>query len=137
MLPEPVTENPIRNPLFCFAFSLDFSKGFSENKLAELYQNKANFKILPNLTVVLKRGIYVLVDEEKLRVNQIVIKLYPEFSDPEKHRWILLSLAPEECLAYLIFMLTQHINDTVLERVSAMQYASSMITIYPSQISPI
>lgn len=49
----------------------------------------------------------------------------------------MLRLNPEENLAYLIFMLTQHINDTILEKVSAMEYGSSMIEISKSNIFPI
>jgi hypothetical protein len=135
-LPAPVTENPTRNPFFCFTFSIDFSKDYSEKKVIEIYRNPENTKILPNVTVILNRGIVVLVDDNKLNTGQLVIKLYPEFAEPDTNRWIMLKLPPSECLAYLIFMLTQHINDTILEKVSAMEYAQSMITISPTQISP-
>jgi hypothetical protein len=137
-LSGPVTNNPQRNPLFCFAFSLDFDKTYHEQKLAAVYNDPANDGILPNVTVVLKRGIYVMVDEDQLKEGALVIKLYPEFAEEgKKYRWILLRLEPAESLAYLVFMLTQHINDTVLEKVSAMDYAQAMIAVSASSISPL
>jgi hypothetical protein len=136
-LPGPVTQNPIRNPFFCFTFSLDFSKDYNEKKIAAIYHNPENGPKLPNITVILNRGIFVLVDDNKLNMGQLVIKLYPEFAESGTNRWIMLKLSPEESFAYLIFMLTQHINDTILEKVSAMEYAQSMITISPTQISPL
>jgi hypothetical protein len=135
-LSGPVTNNPQRNPLFCFVFSLDFDKTYQQQKLAGIYHDPANTGLLPNVAVILKRGIYVLVDEDKLNQGELCVKLYPEFTEPgKKYRWILLTLEPAESLAYLIFMLTQHINDSVLEKVSAMDYAQTMIDVARSRIT--
>jgi hypothetical protein len=136
-LAEPVTSNSYRNPLFCFSFSLDFDKTYNEKKLNEIYTSGENLKVVPNISVVLTRGIYVLVDEAKLNEGLLSIKLYPEFQNGVKYRWVMLKLKPEENLAYLIFMLTQHINDTILERVSAMDYAQAMIEIPLTNVSPL
>lgn len=137
-LSQPISSNAFRNPLFTFTFAIDFDKTYKENKLADIYNDIGNKKLLPNISVVLKRGIYVLVDEEKLDKGELSIKLYPEFISPEvKCRWVMLKLKPEENLAYLIFMLTQHINDTVLEKVSSMEYGQAMINILKTNISPL
>lgn len=137
-LNNPVSNNPNRNPLFCFAFSLDFDSTYSEKKIAIIYNNPDNFSVLPNVTVVLNRGIYVMVDEDQLSKGGLVIKLYPEFVKPDvKCKWVLINLKPEENLAYLIFMLTQHINECVLEKVSAMEYAQTMIEIPQVHINPL
>lgn len=137
-LSDNISTNPFRNPLFCFTFSVDYDNTYNEKKLAEIYNDDANKPYLPNISVILNRGIIVCVDKEKLGTGIIEIKLYPEFNKPDdKCSWVMLRLNPEENLAYLIFMLTQHINDTILEKVSAMEYGSSMIEISKSNIFPI
>jgi hypothetical protein len=137
-LSDPITLNPKRNPFFCFTFSLDYSRNYNEKKLAAIYKDPVNIGILPNIAVVLSRGIYVMVDEGKMKKGELNIKLYPEFNSAGVNcRWIMVKLKPEEALAYLVFMLTQHINDTVLEKVSAMDYAQTMITIPSTNISPL
>jgi len=137
-LSDNISTNPFRNPLFCFTFSVDYDNTYNEKKIAEIYSDDANKPYLPNISVILNRGIIVCVDKEKLGTGIIEIKLYPEFNKADdKCSWVMLRLNPEENLAYLIFMLTQHINDTILEKVSAMEYGSSMIEISKSNIFPI
>lgn len=137
-LSDKISANPYRNPLFSFTFSIDFDKKYNENKVAEIYNEVANKPFLPNISVILNRGIIVCVDKANLNNGNIEIKLYPEFNgDDSKCSWVMLRLKPEENFAYLIFMLTQHINDTILEKVSAMEYGSSMIEISKSNIFPI
>lgn len=136
-LSNNLTVNPFRNPLFSFTFSIDFDKTYNRNKLTEIYNTQPPGN-LPNVSVILNQGIIVCVEEAKLKEDELSIKLYPEFNDiANKCRWVLLRLSPEENLAYLIFMLTQHINDTILEKVSAMDYAKSMMNISRTSISPL
>ncbi len=136
-LSDNLTINPYRNPLFTFTFSIDFDKTYSEKKIKEIYKN-SNQGDLPNISVILKSGIIVCVDELKLAKGELSIKLYPEFcNSAAKCRWVLLRLSPEQNFAYLIFMLTQHINDSILEKVSAMEYAQTMINIPQTAITPL
>lgn len=76
--------------------------------------------------------------QKRLSENELSIKLYPEFiSSTEDCSWVLLKLNPEQNLAYLIFMITQHVNDTILEKVSAMEYGKTMINISQTSIHPL
>lgn len=133
-----ITENKYRNPLFTFTFSIDFDKTYNEKRFNEIYLNKNEWKNIPNISVILRQGIVVCVEKEKLKMDELSIKLYPEFiKDKDKYTWVFLKLRAEQNLAYLVFMLTQHINDSILEKVSAMDYAKSMIEISQSSIQPI
>ena len=135
---DNVTKNEYRNPLFSFLFSIDFDKDYNENKISEIYNDSENQKYLPNVTVILNRGIIVCIDKKKVEQNELSIILYPEFNkNKNDFKWVLLTLKPEENLAYLIFMLTQHINDSVLEKVSSMEYGQNMIDISKSNITPL
>lgn len=135
---DSVTSNEFRNPLFSFVFSIDFDKTYSEKKISEIYNDPKNQKKLPNISVILNRGIIVCIDKNKIDKGELSIILYPEFiSNKDDFKWVLLTLKPEENLAYLIFMLTQHINDTVLEKISSMKYGETMIEINKSNISPL
>lgn len=137
-IPDKITSNPCRNTLFACTFSIDFDKTYDERKIAAIYKTEENKKHLPNISVILNRGIIVCVDSDKLNKGEISIKLYPEhIASEEKYKWVRLALKPEENLAYLIFMLTQHINDTILEKISAMEYAQSMINIPRTNIFPL
>jgi len=136
-LSDKLTINPFRNPLFSFTFSIDFDKTYNEKKFSEIYKSSVPSD-LPNISVILNRGIIVCVEEQKLSKGELSIKLYPEFNvTSPKCSWVFLKLSPEENLAYLVFMLTQHINDTILEKVSAMEYGKTMIDIPKSSISPL
>jgi hypothetical protein len=134
---EVLTINKHRNPLFCFTFSIDFDKTYNDKKLNAIYNNPSNQTLLPNISVILNQGIIVCVDKEKISKGEISIKLYPEFNTNNDCCWVFLKLKPEQNLAYLIFMLSQHVNDTILEKVSAMEYGQNMITISQSSIQPL
>lgn len=135
---DSLTSNSHRNPLFAFTFSIDFDSTYNEKKIIDVYNNPDNIKILPNISVILKQGIIVLVDMDKLAKDEFSIKLYPEFvSEQDNCKWVFLRLKPEQNLAYLIFMLTQHVNDSILEKVSSMEYGTTMITIPDSSIQPL
>ncbi|MEA5478142.1 hypothetical protein VB774_11000, partial [Pseudanabaena galeata UHCC 0370] len=103
-----------------------------------IYDITTNWKFLPNISVILNRGIVVCVDKIKLDKGELSIILYPEFiTDFENYGWIILTLEPEQNLAYLIFMITQHVNDTILEKVSSMEYGKTLIEISQSLIHPL
>lgn len=82
-LSDNISTNPFRNPLFCFTFSVDYDNTYNEKKLAEIYNDDANKPYLPNISVILNRGIIVCVDKDKLGTGIIEIKLYPEFNKPD------------------------------------------------------
>jgi hypothetical protein len=138
-VPSQLSSNPYRNPLFTFSFSLaqeDSQSGLS--KLAAVYKNRNEWRNLPNISVVLNKGIYVLLDTNRLKSNEMAIKLYPEYvTNEEACEWFFLQLEPEESLAYLVFILIQHINDTVLERASLLTYSKSLLDISLQNLNPI
>jgi len=137
-LNENITKNPSRNPLFSFTFSIDFDTSYTPDKIALIYNESSNKGGLPNLSVVLKRGIFVCISEEQINHGTLQIKLYPEFTDgSEKCRWVFIKMEPHESFAYLIFMITQHLNDTILEKVATMDYGATMIEIPKTNISPL
>ncbi len=87
-VPDKLTDNPFRNPLLTFAFSIEFSKNVKYDSFKEFLTDRKNWKYLPNLVVVLNQGIFVLIDEEKSSKTSISIKLYPEFEvDNERCKW--------------------------------------------------
>lgn len=132
------TSGDYANPLFTFMFSLDFSKLDERTKIENYLRQQTDWSILPNLIVILNQGLYLLVDKEKVNKGELEIKLYPEFcKDKSKVFWIFLQLDSELNLAYMIFLLLQHINDTFLDKVSYLQYAQSIIEISKSNIYPI
>jgi hypothetical protein len=132
------TDSDFANPLFTFMFSLDFSKADQRNKIEKHISLQSDWGVLPNVIFILKQGIYVLIDKEKIKKGNIDIKLYPEFiKEKEKMQWIFLKLEPEVTLAYMIFLISQHINDTVLENVSFLKYAAAIFNITKSNIYPI
>lgn len=133
---ENLTSNAYRNPLFAFTFSIDYDKTYKELELSKIYNDDKNKHFLPNISIILNRGVIVYIDLDKLKANEISIKLYPEFIEKGANcKWVLLTLNPEQNLAYLIFMLTQHINDTILEKASTMAYGQTMINISKTNIN--
>jgi hypothetical protein len=137
-LDRDLTDNPYRNPLFSFTFSLNFDKSFTANSIEKIYRNRDKWKDMPNISVILDSGIYILIDTDCLEKNELKIKLYPEFVKPyENCQWYFLRLDPEESLAYLVFMLIQHINDTVLQKASSFDYCKKMLDISITNLTPI
>jgi hypothetical protein len=132
------TESDFANPLFTFMFSLDFTKPTDRTKIEKRISIETNWQNLPNAIFVLKQGLYILIDKEKIKNGLLEIKLYPEFvKDKKKYEWIFLKLEPEVTLAYMVFLLLQHINDTVIESVSYLEYAQSIFNISKANIYPI
>jgi len=132
------TDSDFANPILTFMFSLDFTKPSERNKIEKYISAQKNWELLPNAIFVLKQGVYLLIDKNKIKTGKLEIKLYPEFvknkSDVE---WIFLKLDPEVTLAYMVFLLSQHVNDTVIESVSYLDYAQSIFNVTKANIYPI
>ena len=122
-----LTVNPFRNPLFCFSFSIDFDAKYSKKMVSKILKSESQ-DILPNLIVVLKAGIFVKVNKKKLDENHLEVILYPEFKGEDSNlEWVFLRLDPEETLVYLVFLLSQHLNESVLEKASYLEYIDKMV----------
>lgn len=132
-LSQDLTSNPIRNPLFSFAFTIKSDGKFKE--LASFYNDKVNWPFLPNITVILNAGIIALVNLRELEKGNNIIHLYPEYAGPE-YEWRFISTKePGAALAYLVFCLLEHLSTTLLEIPSIMEYSGSILDINDSQIS--
>lgn len=132
------TNSDFANPILTFMFSLDFSKPTERSKIEKYISAQKNWELLPNAIFVLKQGAYLLIDKNKIKQGKLEIKLYPEFiKDKSEVEWIFLKLDPEKTLAYLVFLLSQHINDTVIESVSYLEYAQSIFNVTKANIYPI
>lgn len=132
------TNSDFANPILTFMFSLDFSKPTERSKIEKYISAQKNWELLPNAIFILKQGTYLLIDKNKIKQGKLEIKLYPEFiKDKSEVEWIFLKLDPEKTLAYMIFLLSQHINDTVIESVSYLEYAQSIFDVTKANIYPI
>lgn len=123
-----ITNNPFRNPLFTFSFSLDFDESYSLKRISQLLKNTKT-EYLPNVSVVLNEGIFVFVNREKFDQGLLEVSLYPEFKAGEDFCWVFITMEPEDCLAYLVFMITQHLSESVLSKSAYLKYIQNMIEI--------
>ena len=132
------TDSDFANPILTFMFSLDFSKPSERTKIEKYISAQKNWELLPNAIFVLKQGVYLLIDKNKIKTGKLEIKLYPEFiKNKSDIEWIFLKLDPEVTLAYMVFLLSQHVNDTVIESVSYLDYAQSIFNVTKANIYPI
>ena len=132
------TDSDFANPILTFMFSLDFSKPSERTKIEKYISAQKNWELLPNAIFVLKQGVYLLIDKNKIKTGKLENKLYPEFiKNKSDIEWIFLKLDPEVTLAYMVFLLSQHVNDTVIESVSYLDYAQSIFNVTKANIYPI
>jgi hypothetical protein len=126
---SPITNNSYRNPLFSFSFAIDYDPTISLKAVSKILSESSQ-NLVPNVVAILKVGIFVKVNSAKLDKGDLQITLYPEFkeSDPDIN-WVLLRLEPEVTLAYLVFLISQHLNETVLEKASYLDYLNKMFGI--------
>lgn len=126
---EALTDNPIRNPIFTFAFALKSDKDL--RNLKKVYLVDASLINLPNITVILNEGIIVLVNKEDLAKGIVTINLYPEFIvDYTKYIWKFISSTDVgKNLAYLLFCLYEHLSNTILEKPPYLKYSSSILNV--------
>lgn len=131
---------PKRNSLFSMAFSIDYDKQVKTNAFVDFYNDRSKWSLLPNIVVILKKGIYMLIDERASNSNSLSIKLYPEFeSENEDCAWYFF--AEDENyglnLALMVFILMQHIDDTILDNPSYLKYGLSMLKINANSLSKV
>jgi hypothetical protein len=126
---EALTDNPIRNPVFTFAFALKSDKDLKN--LKKIYLVDASLVNLPNITVILNEGIVVLVNKDDLAKGIVTINLYPEFIiDYTKYVWKFISSTDAgKNFAYLLFCLYEHLSNTILEKPPYLKYSSSILNI--------
>lgn len=126
---SPLTSNSTRNPLFNFSFAIDYDPKFNQKAVSKILSESPQ-NVVPNVIAILKAGIFVKVDTVKLDKGYLEITLYPEFKESDPNiKWVFLRLEPEVTLAYLVFLISQHLNETVLEKASYMEYLNKMFGI--------
>jgi hypothetical protein len=134
---QDLTNYPIRNPLFTFLFSIDYDSTLKLDKIRSILSDRDNWPFLPNCFVVLKRGIFIVVDSSV--TEEISIKLYPQFESQNLNcSWYFLpfeEMQKGRSLAYLLFLLKQHIDDSLLEQPSILSYASDLLEINPRTLT--
>jgi len=133
-LSTPVTSNPIRNPLFCFAFAVKSDGDLK--KLRPKFEDRSSWSSYPNLTVILNEGLFVLININNLKQGKLTINLYPEFvqNDPS-YEWKFISCKNSaRNFAFLIFCLTEHLSNTILEKPSYLSYSTSLLGIEDDQL---
>lgn len=136
-MPNALTEYPYRNPLLSFAFAIDFSKEVKYNSFSSILNDRNKWEDLPNIVIVLKQGIFIMIDEKQSAGDSVHIKLYPGFQrGNDKCKWYFLPNSDElgKNLAFLIFSIQQHIDDSVLERPSLLDYGSGLLNINRSEL---
>lgn len=125
-LDRKVTDYPLRNPLFLFAFAIKTDKQIS--KLKEVYLTGASLKNLPGITVILNEGVFVLLNKKDLERGVISINIYPEFeTESLDYVWrFIRSSDPGKNLSYLLFCLMQHLSSSILEKPPYLTYAQNI-----------
>lgn len=123
----PLTSNPIRNPLFNFVFAIKEDVDF--NKLKDTYKIDDTLKYQPNITVILNRGIFILVNKHELTQGKLSVQLYPEYvTDYSSVAWKFIDCNQGgRNLAYLLFCISQHLNNVILEKPPYLKYSSSLL----------
>lgn len=128
-LASEVTNNPIRNPIFSFGFAIKEDKDF--NKIQSIYTSGTNWADLPNIVVILNKGVFVLLKEDNIEEGKVSLSLYPEFvEDKSKYNWKFIENDnPGRNLAYLLFCIQEHLIKTVLEQPPYLMYSSSILEV--------
>jgi|GEM_PF-5587426 len=129
-----------RNPFFSIAFSIDYDKQTKADTFNGFFEDRKKWKFLPNIIVVLKKGIYIVIDEKKSNSETISIKLYPE-NEADNHDccWYFFSESDNYGinLAMMVFILMQHLDDTLLDHPSFLEYGISMLKINSQSLSKV
>lgn len=123
----PVTELPLRNPIFSFMFFVSSSK-MNSSELRNTFATCDN-KYLPNFIVLLDQGIIVNVDKESFDSRKPVINLYPEFA-LKPTTWKLINLRDEnDVLIFQYMLLIQHLNVSVVSIPDVREYTEHLFDI--------
>lgn len=122
-----LTKNPIRNPLFNFVFAIKEDTDF--HKFKELYKVDESLRFQPNMTVILNRGIFILVNKSDLEIGKLTVHLYPEYiTDFSSVAWKFIDCSQGgRNLAYLLFCISQHLNNVILEKPPYLKYSASLL----------
>ncbi|MBB6682419.1 hypothetical protein H4O20_13290 [Aequorivita sp. 609] len=131
-------KRPFKNPLFKFMFFVD-SNDFSINDIKKIL-NETDDKYLPNLIVLLDRGIVAKAIIDK-SANSSKIELFPEFindSNKNEYKWLLVEFKDDKNkqainLSFLNFSLNFHLKNCLLMRPDLMKYFGQMFE-YNGQI---
>ena len=134
-LDRKVTEYPLRNPLFLFAFAIKTDNDIA--KLKNEYLLGSKLTNLPGITVILNEGVFVLLNKNELQKGIISINIYPEFeTKSEDYVWkFIRSTDPGKNLSYLLFCLMQHLSSSILEKPPYLTYAQNIWNIDETDIS--
>ncbi|WP_344767755.1 DUF6602 domain-containing protein [Pedobacter ginsengiterrae] len=134
-LDSKVTDYPLRNPLFLFAFAVKTDKDIG--KLKDAYLTGGALTNLPGITVVLNEGVFVLLNKKDLESGSISINIYPEFeTESQDYVWrFIRSNDPGKNLSYLLFCLMQHLSSSILEKPPYLTYAQNIWDIDETDIS--
>ena len=122
----------IKNPLLNLAFAIDFSNKTSFDSFKSIIEDRSNWPFLPNSITILKRGIFLLIDENEIQQGNMKIKLYPQFEiNNGSCNWYFFNCEEfiGQNLALLIFMISQHITDSKLENISLLEYGTRVLKI--------
>jgi hypothetical protein len=120
---------PIRNPLFAFAFAIKKDKDFS--KFKDYYKLDNEAMNLPNITVILNEGIFVLINKQQLSQGKLSINLYPEFAiDDVNYEWRFINLKHSgKNFSYVLYTLFEHLSNTILEKPPYNAYSLNLLNI--------
>lgn len=125
---QPTTIFPSKNPLFWFYMAVDFDGSkFKLKDLQDIVKDHKRWLYLPNIFCILKKGIILCADKEKLKENRLSIALYPEFVDGTKYTWYLYETKREsEALAIIYYLLNEHLRISLLKQPDIMDYLFRM-----------
>ncbi|WP_141765604.1 DUF6602 domain-containing protein [Hymenobacter coccineus] len=127
-------KRPYKSNVFKFMIFVD-GGNFKPEQLESIYQGVDN-KLLPNLIVILNRGIIMnaqVSDENNKILPHPMMKLFPEFNDtigkPEQFVWTFWEATGENSannLALLYFALNEHLNKCLLLRPNFIEYFANI-----------
>jgi hypothetical protein len=131
LIDKSTTTYPYKNPLFWFYIAVDYDPSkFKLKELTETVLEQANWKYLPNIFCILNKGVVLCVHKGKLKEGVISILLYPEFADNSKYDWYLYETKKEsESLAFLYYILNEHLRFCLLKQPDMMNYLFQMYKI--------
>lgn len=121
---QPLTDLPLRNPVFSFMFFVDSSRVSASNLKATLTIRESAF--LPNFLVFLDQGVVINVDEQSLTKGVPRINLYPRYQSAAG-KWVLLDLGGEDnVLIFQFMLLLEHLNVSVASAPELLSYSRKL-----------
>ena len=123
--------NRILNQLFAFVLCVDCGD-FEFSEAVEIY-NERDIKHLPNITVLLNKGI---VHRGKLTDERFNVNRYPEWPQDEGEEWFMCTYHGDESqsgslagnhLGFLYYAILQHLTCSLLEPPPLWKYMREMM----------